>query len=295
VDKLVGRGCLFVCTGHPDSPTSSYEWRYSFSVTERTLVWTFTDVQRKCFFLLKMLCKEIIGKRISDVICSYHMKILMFWQIEETDRKQGFTGNLLSMVHACLCRLQLWIARANIPSYFIPENNLIDHKHKSDLKQVEQVLKIILIDLSGSVRTILEMNESDALLRCGMDLILNLSVAFSPQSLRQSRVSTIKWPIQAAKLLDNETVLNNEYSKHINMEKMCHQTFTKYYKPLIMSNVGSLLHAQYMCHKALTGIRADIEEAKHVEELLSHSAGILPGNGVLRLANFYYSGRYTEH
>jgi hypothetical protein len=42
-----------------DSPTrcTCDEWRYSFSVNESTLVWTFTDVQRKCYFILKMLCK----------------------------------------------------------------------------------------------------------------------------------------------------------------------------------------------------------------------------------------------
>jgi hypothetical protein len=180
VDKLVRKGCLVVPIGHPDSPTFSNEWRYSFSVTERTLVWTFTDVQRKCYFILKMLCKEIIGKRISDVITSYHMNTLILWQVEETASEQWFTGHLLSIVHQCLYRLTLCVNSETTPNYVIPDNNMIDHKPKSELQQVEGVVHSIMFDLWSYLKHILQMDSSDvntyrALNQCCLELIRNLS------------------------------------------------------------------------------------------------------------------------
>jgi hypothetical protein len=285
VDKLVRKGCLVVHIGHLDSPTRSDEWRYAFSITERTLVWTFTDVQRKCYFLLKSLCKEIIGKRIPDVITSYHMKTLMCWQIEETDPKQWFTGNLLSMIDECLCRLHLWITRGNIPNYFIRDNNMIDHKTESELQLVEGVINGIIFDLWSTIQNILQIDNNHvntylALKHCGVELLSNLSVTFSPGILKNHRA--IRLPFESLSL----TIIEEEQTVLQHLDTIYPRTFIKYNKALSESYIGTLLHAQYMCHKA--GIELT-QLATRAEELLIRGAGILPGIGVLRLANFYYS------
>jgi hypothetical protein len=78
------------------------------------------------------------------------MKTRLFWQMEETDRKYWITGNVLNMVHGCMCRLKEWIASRNVHIYFIPDNNMIDHTTESELQQVEGVVHSIMCDLWSS-------------------------------------------------------------------------------------------------------------------------------------------------
>ena len=45
IADIVNFGCHLVPVGHPLSPRKEMEWRISFSVAERTLVWSFNHVQ----------------------------------------------------------------------------------------------------------------------------------------------------------------------------------------------------------------------------------------------------------
>ncbi|CAG2187731.1 unnamed protein product [Mytilus edulis] len=71
--------CLYLdfslSKGHPLSPEKDIEWRASFSLQERQLMFSLTDVQHKCYTVLKMFNREIIK---SDCITSYHWKTCLF-------------------------------------------------------------------------------------------------------------------------------------------------------------------------------------------------------------------------
>ena len=66
---------------HPNSNMNNLEWRISFSVAERTLVWSFNHVQIQCYAVLKIILKEFINPNCSPpcrVLCSYFIKTFLF-------------------------------------------------------------------------------------------------------------------------------------------------------------------------------------------------------------------------
>ena len=54
-------GFHLVPVGHPSSDISMMEWRISFSVAERALVWSFNHVQMQLYAILKIIFKEFIN------------------------------------------------------------------------------------------------------------------------------------------------------------------------------------------------------------------------------------------
>ena len=71
ISSIINFGCHLVPVGHPHSDTKLMEWRISFSVAERTLVWSFNHVQMQCYAVMKIILKEFIKVRCSPKIKSY--------------------------------------------------------------------------------------------------------------------------------------------------------------------------------------------------------------------------------
>ena len=63
VEVITNFGCHLVPVGHPLSNQSHLEWRISFSVAERILVWSFNEVQMQCYAVMKLLFKEFIKRK----------------------------------------------------------------------------------------------------------------------------------------------------------------------------------------------------------------------------------------
>ena len=64
INNIVQRGVLLVPIGsksdsHKDNP---FEWRISFSVPEKMLIYSWNHSQIICYALLKLLLKEVIKK-----------------------------------------------------------------------------------------------------------------------------------------------------------------------------------------------------------------------------------------
>ena len=56
-------GCHLVPVGHPLSARKSLEWRLSFSIAERTLVWSFNHTQLQCYAIMKLIVKEYVKEK----------------------------------------------------------------------------------------------------------------------------------------------------------------------------------------------------------------------------------------
>ena len=54
IKSIVDFGFHLVPVGHPKSDRNMMEWRISFSVAERALVWSFNHVQIQCYAVLKL-------------------------------------------------------------------------------------------------------------------------------------------------------------------------------------------------------------------------------------------------
>ncbi|VDI16352.1 Hypothetical predicted protein [Mytilus galloprovincialis] len=126
ISKIISCGVLFVPIGCKGSINENLEWRISFSVGEKFLTFSFSHTQLLCYAMLKLLLKEIIEKYgdLKGLLCSYFLKTLMFWILEETEPYSWRPNNLIPCFMACLQRLLYCVEYSILSHYFIPDNNL---------------------------------------------------------------------------------------------------------------------------------------------------------------------------
>ena len=126
IESIVGDGCHLVAISHPKSRRPDVEWRYSFSVAERTLARSLSDAQRQCYILLKLIVMRQL--KPCSVVCSYHLKTIFLWQCEKIIPSKWSLGPGLATTFLCLLDELLYcLATHHLPHYFIPENNLLEH------------------------------------------------------------------------------------------------------------------------------------------------------------------------
>ena len=133
VSKIASYGVLVVPVGSKGSPFEDTEWRLSFSVAEKQLIYSFTQTQLFCYALLKILLKEVIGgdsrKEDTDrLLCSYYLKTVVLWVSEDLPNTEWHPMNLFSCFNKCLQRLMYFLEHKFLPHYFVQDYNLFDDK-----------------------------------------------------------------------------------------------------------------------------------------------------------------------
>ena len=154
---IVDFGFHLVPVGHPHSDTNMMEWRMSFSVAERTLVWSFNHIQMQCYAVMKVILKEFINPHCSPlcrVLCSYFIKTFLFWEYEETDPSYWCKENFRECVIRLLSGFCDCIRLRSLKHYFIPSFNLLSVK-MTDQAQME-LLSIFDIILQSDISIIKE-------------------------------------------------------------------------------------------------------------------------------------------
>ena len=133
------------------------EWRISFSVAERTLVWSFNHIQMQCYAVMKLILKEFINPHCSPpcrVLCSYFIKTFLFWEYEETGPSFWRKGNLRECLMRLLSNFCECVRVRSLRHYFIPSFNLLSVK-MTDQAQME-LLRIFDIILQSNINIIKE-------------------------------------------------------------------------------------------------------------------------------------------
>ena len=131
VSEIVNFGFHIVPVGHPLSVFKSMEWRISFSVAERTLVWSFNHVQMQCYAVMKIILKEFIQVKSSpqnQVLCSYFIKTFLFWKYETAKLDFWRSDNLRECIKYLLVEFSKCIQEGVLRHYFIPKFNLLSIK-----------------------------------------------------------------------------------------------------------------------------------------------------------------------
>ena len=131
ISSIVEFGCHLVPIGHPHSDTKPMEWRISFSIAERTLVWSFNHVQMQCYAIMKIILKEFIKVRCSpqnQVLCSYFIKTFLFWKYEANDLNFWRTDNLRGCIKYLVSEFSQCLRKGVLRHYFIPRFNLLSVK-----------------------------------------------------------------------------------------------------------------------------------------------------------------------
>nr|XP_022306599.1 uncharacterized protein LOC111112988 [Crassostrea virginica] len=127
VNEIVRNGCHFVPIGHPLGLHEHEEWRISFSLAEHKLVHSMNHCQFLTYGLLKIFLKQVIDKQSEEtnkLLCSYHMKTVIFWVIQQNAVSLWCPQNLLAGFWVCFKLLLKWVCEGVCPNFFIPENNL---------------------------------------------------------------------------------------------------------------------------------------------------------------------------
>ena len=129
--SIIDFGCHLVAVGHPYSDTKLSEWRISFSVAERALVWSFNHVQMQCYAVMKIILKQFIKVKCSSnnfVLCSYFIKTFLFWRYEKTHLNFWSPENLRFCIKVLLIEFSKCIQEGILSHYFIPRFNLLSVK-----------------------------------------------------------------------------------------------------------------------------------------------------------------------
>ena len=146
--------CHLVPVGHPLSERQSLEWRLSFSIAERTLVWSFNHTQLQCYAVMKLILKEYIKTKCSEkyksVLCSYFIKTFLFWQFERTDQSFWKITNLPGCIIYLLREFYSCIQAGVLRHYFVPRFNLFQIKLTPNAQtEILHILgKVIEADIS---------------------------------------------------------------------------------------------------------------------------------------------------
>ena len=153
INKIQKKDCHVVPVGNPMSEHPSLEWRFSFILAERQLIWSFNDTQIQCYVILKSLIKKYIHPTVPDEVTSYHLKTIVFWQSENLGITAWREDQLLHRVLDCLSYLSQCVMEGRLEHFFYRSNNLLRHKlSKSvDRKFVLDKIKFIKINLAEDV------------------------------------------------------------------------------------------------------------------------------------------------
>ena len=159
ITQITDFGCHLVAVGFPLSSSKEMEWRISFSVAERILVWSFNHVQIQCYAVMKIILKEFIKVRCSSpnyVLCSYFIKTFLFWKFEVTDTTFWRADNFFACISFLLVEFTKCIQDRKLPHYFFPSFNLLSVKLTREAQR--ELLPILETAIEHNIATLRECN-----------------------------------------------------------------------------------------------------------------------------------------
>ncbi|KAK3086993.1 hypothetical protein FSP39_000111 [Pinctada imbricata] len=126
--KICKDGCLLVPIYNKQqqyNDMTDLQWRISFSLAEKKLVYSMNHCQFLCYGLSKLFLNEVLKKASpnEDLLCSYYMKTAVFWEVFE-NHSDWSPLNFLSKFWNVFRRLIKWVSIEYCPNFFIPENNM---------------------------------------------------------------------------------------------------------------------------------------------------------------------------
>ena len=168
---------LLVPTGKKGNVDCDLQWRQSCSLQELRLAQDMPDWVKAAFrafkatmkFVKKRIenkgfCGTVLGSRFIarvlryfltskqtvkpcktdvSVVCSFHMKNVLLWQLEEVDSWHMCSFRLMIQL---LVRIDHHLETGHLPHYFNPECNLLDNVQEAELMLTRHCIKIILSD-----------------------------------------------------------------------------------------------------------------------------------------------------
>ncbi|CAC5422269.1 unnamed protein product [Mytilus coruscus] len=151
ISSIVLKGCHIVPVGSSRNHADDKDWRLSFCIAEKTLIETFNHTQILVYGSLKLVLKEIIEKQnIAQLLCSYFLKTVIFWVVEETSSSYWIPQNIILCFHLCLRRLIQFVNDEDCPNYFVRSNNMFRERFNKSQKKFCYRFYAIFLPMGGN-------------------------------------------------------------------------------------------------------------------------------------------------
>lgn len=296
VSQIVNSGCHVVPIG--STSDENLEWRISFSNAEQKIVYSLNHCQFICYGLLKIFLKEVINEQSkSQVLCSYFMKTILFWVIQN-DRTLIWTpDNLLRCFWNCFKLLIHCVNTGCCPNFFIPQNNMFKVKVTG---HAQAALFDQLYDFYASGIECLCL--SPTIKSYFSDAIINKNLQLMPKKIRfqnddhvLNELETIQKILSplSVRNLEEAAVLMNRIEIYLRENISKYQAaIVQYMSTLIIRYAGMIL--QRMIQKKNCN-KHNYMAKKYTCSMLKLSSAIGGVTEHLYLAMFYYgNGQYEK-
>ena len=165
ISSIIDFGCHLVPIGHPRSETKLAEWRISFSMAERLLVWSFNHVQMQCYAVMKIILKQFVKIKCSPknfVLCSYFVKTFLFWKYETKEPSFWCSKNFRECIKFLLIEFSKFIREGILRHYFIPKFNLLSVKLTQEAQfELQQIMDMaIQCDILSTAKVFCEWSRN---------------------------------------------------------------------------------------------------------------------------------------
>jgi len=150
---------FFIPQGHPRSRFNELQWRVSTSLTERKLIFDFSEIQMLVFILLKMLRKQYCKPKFDDNFSTFHIKTAMMFTIESHPQEIWRIDNIVECASYCIDILIQYAQDNVFPHFTMSGVNLFDGKlSEPDIKELET----FLINLNKNIVEYISNLEMDS-------------------------------------------------------------------------------------------------------------------------------------
>lgn len=183
IESIVLEGCQVVPVAHKHSLNPNIEWRLSFAVAEKRIVRNaVTDAQRQCYIYFKML--RHLRLKDLEVISSYCLKTVFFHACEVIPKPiwDTHTGQCLLYLIDSLISC---IKQRNIPSFFMPHNNIVDDVPEEKWGDVESRLLEIRKD---PITPILKFTDMNAISYIEIPFVFRENISFVLEDMEKFKV-----------------------------------------------------------------------------------------------------------
>ncbi len=122
-----------------ETTMDEYEWRISFSLAENKLGQSLSPVKRHIMVLLKIIKKAYLSDH--DVISTYLLKHLFFWECENRDNDFWREDNSAECLLSVMDHLVECLKKRHLSHYIMPKSNLLKYE---DPVKLDEAAKTVL-------------------------------------------------------------------------------------------------------------------------------------------------------
>ncbi|XP_052811917.1 uncharacterized protein LOC128239341 [Mya arenaria] len=133
--------CNLVPVGHPESEDSMLEWRISYNLTEREIMFGLNITHIHTYVVLKMLQRNF--KHVKNNLTSYHFKTSLYFTIATTTPTMWREDNLINCVRQCLKMIRMFLKKKFCSHFFNKAFNIFAGKLSRCGKHWDMLIKLV--------------------------------------------------------------------------------------------------------------------------------------------------------